>query len=145
MIAPEDYFYTEDHEWLRMVSEDVALVGITDYAQDQLGEVVYVELPQVGTSVEAGEAFGSIESVKASSELYAPVTGKVVEVNTGIEETPEQVNQSPYEEGWMIKIRVEDPTEVHGLMDAETYRYHVKRLDKDEEPAEEEEEESEEE
>lgn len=133
-MIPEDLLYTEEHEWLRRHADDVMVVGITDFAQEQLGEVVYVDLPEIGTQIVAGGEFGSIESVKASSELYSPVSGKVLEINTNLQENPELVNQSPFDEGWMVKIAIEDHSEIHGLMDSEAYSYHVKRLEKDEDP-----------
>ncbi|MCP4754668.1 MAG: glycine cleavage system protein GcvH [Proteobacteria bacterium] len=105
-----DLKYTEDHEWLS-VDGDIVVMGITDYAQDALSDIVYVELPEAGTVVEAGEAVGNIESVKAVSELFCPVSGEVVEINKDLEEEPELVNTGPYDEGWMMKIRI-DPAEI---------------------------------
>jgi len=123
MAYPADLKYTKDHEWLR-VSGDVAEVGITDYAQEQLGDVVYVSLPEVGTRVNAGEAFGSIESVKAVSELFAPAAGEVVEVNTALNDRPEVVNTSPHET-WMIRLRLADPNATGSLMDSAAYEKHI--------------------
>ena len=105
MEFPEELKYTEEHEWV-MVEEDLAVIGITDFAQDALGDVVFVELPEVGTVVEAGKAFGVVESVKAVSDIYAPVTGTVEEINDDLIDAPEIINTSPYEDGWMIKIRM---------------------------------------
>lgn len=121
MEFPEEIKYTEEHEWV-MVEEDLAIVGITDFAQDSLGDVVFVELPEVGTVVETGKAFGVVESVKAVSDIYAPVSGTVEEVNDDLIDTPEIINTSPYEDGWMIKIRMSDATDVDDLMDAEAYQ-----------------------
>ena len=121
MEFPEELKYTEEHEWV-LVEDDVITVGITDFAQDSLGDVVFVELPEVGARVEAGKAFGVVESVKAVSDIYAPVTGEVVEVNEELPDTPEILNTSPYEDGWMIKIKLSDPSELEDLLDADGYR-----------------------
>ncbi len=120
MDAPANLRYTKDHEWLR-VEGNVGVVGITDHAQDALGDVVFVELPQVGAEVKAGRPFGVVESVKAVSDLYAPVSGKVIEVNAGLPDNPEQINKDPYG-AWMIKIEMADPKEADGLMTADAYR-----------------------
>ena len=120
MDYPDDRKYTKDHEWIRL-SGDVAEVGITDYAQEQLGEVVYVELPEVGSCLAAGQSFGSIESVKAVSELFAPVGGEVVEVNDAVKGHPEAVNRDPHA-SWMIKIRVSDYSDTSGLLDSAQYQ-----------------------
>ncbi|MBR57545.1 MAG: glycine cleavage system protein H [Myxococcales bacterium] len=106
MVIRDDYRYTKDHEWVSL-DADVACVGITDYAQEQLGEVVYVELPTVGTSLSEGESFGVVESTKSVSDLYAPMAGEVVEVNSLLIDAPENINTDPYGDGWMIKMRVE--------------------------------------
>ncbi len=122
MNVPADLLYTDEHEWVRLEG-DVAVVGITDYAQHELGDVVYVELPEVGSTVEQGKPFGVVESVKAASDLYAPVSGEVVEVNTALEDAPELVNDDPYGEGWMIKVRPSNwEAEKANLLDAEAYR-----------------------
>ena len=120
MPYPPDRKYTNDHEWLRL-DGDVAEVGITDYAQQQLGDVVYMELPDVGKQITAGQVFGTIESVKAVSELFAPMTGLVVEVNEALKQHPEVVNTDPHAT-WMIKVRVSNPGEVAGLLDSNTYQ-----------------------
>ncbi len=120
MNFPEDLKYTKEHEWARQKGGKV-LVGITDFAQDQLGDVVYVELPAVGDEVKKGESFGVVESTKAVSELFAPVSGKVVEVNDPLVEAPETVNEDPYEEGWMIAIEPSDPKELAELLDVKAY------------------------
>ena len=121
MEFPEELKYTEEHEWV-MVEEDLAVVGITDFAQDALGDVVFVELPEVGTSVEAGKAFGVVESVKAVSDVYAPLTGTIEEVNDDLIDAPEIINTSPYEDGWMVKIRMAEASDADELMDAEAYQ-----------------------
>lgn len=121
---PQDLRYTTEHEWLR-VEDGRGRVGITWYAQDQLGDVVYVELPSVGERVEQGKPFGVVESVKTASDLYAPVTGTVVEVNDDLEHSPELVNQDPYGRGWMVVIEIERPQEVASLLDAAAYRARV--------------------
>jgi glycine cleavage system H protein len=120
MAHPSDRTYSKDHEWV-VVSGDIATVGISDFAQDQLGEVVYVDLPSEGDSLLAGESFGEIESVKSVSELFAPVSGEIVEVNTALSDTPETVNSDPHGAGWMIKVRVTDASALDGLMSAEDY------------------------
>ena len=117
---PGDRRYTPEHEWIKPEG-DQFVVGITAFAQDQLGDIVYVELPKVGERVEAGKAFGVIESVKTASDLYAPVTGEVVEVNSELVDQPQSVNDDPYEGGWMIKIRAADSDEVEKLLTAEQY------------------------
>ncbi|MDT8440879.1 MAG: glycine cleavage system protein GcvH [Desulfuromonadales bacterium] len=121
MDFPEELKYTEEHEWVQ-VEEDLAIIGITDFAQDSLGDVVFVELPEVGVRLDAGKAFGVVESVKAVSDIYAPVSGVVEEVNEELIDAPEIINTSPYEDGWLIKIRMSDTAEVDGLMEAEDYQ-----------------------
>jgi len=121
MEFPEELKYTEEHEWV-MVEDEVVTVGITDFAQDQLGDVVFVELPAVGTIVEAGKPFGVVESVKAVSDVYAPLSGEVVEINEELPDAPETINTSPYDDGWMIKIKLSDAAELEGLMDADAYQ-----------------------
>ena len=121
MEFPDDVQYTKEHEWARVEGNRVT-VGITDFAQEELGDVVYVELPKVGSVVEAMGTFGVVESVKAVSDLYAPVSGTVVEVNTRLEERPELVNHSPYGDGWMIVLQPSDPSELQQLLSAEAYR-----------------------
>ncbi|MBW2473152.1 MAG: glycine cleavage system protein GcvH [Deltaproteobacteria bacterium] len=121
MEFPEELKYTEEHEWV-MIEEDLAVVGITDFAQDALGDVVFVELPEVGTAVEAGKAFGVVESVKAVSDVYAPLTGTIEEVNDDLIDAPEIINTSPYEDGWMVKIRMAEASDADELMDAEAYQ-----------------------
>lgn len=125
LVFPDELRYAEDHEWVRVEAE-TATIGISDYAQDQLGDIVYVELPPVGKKLERGAEFGVVESVKAVSELYMPVGGEVVSVNNLLEDAPEKVNSAPYGDGWMIRIRLENPAEVDALFDSGTYR---KRLE----------------
>jgi len=120
MAYPDDRRYTKDHEWVRL-SGNMAEIGITDYAQQQLGDVVYMELPEVGSQVIAGQSFGSIESVKAVSELFAPVGGEVVEINTAVKDRPEAVNKDPHA-SWMIKVRVLNPSDASGLLDRAQYQ-----------------------
>jgi glycine cleavage system H protein len=119
-VDPEDRKYTKEHEWVKLEG-GVAVVGITSFAQDQLGDVVYVELPSVGDRVQMMKPFGVIESVKTASDLYAPVTGEVIEVNSQVADEPQLVNDAPYEGGWLIKIKPDDPSEIDGLMDAGQY------------------------
>ena len=118
--VPENLHYSKDHEWVR-VEGDTAVIGITDHAQDQLGDVVYVELPKAGDEFAANESFGSVESVKAVSDLYAPVSGTIVEANIILEDQPELVNASPYGQGWMIVIKLSNSKEMDGLMSAADY------------------------
>jgi glycine cleavage system H protein len=119
-MYPQDHRYTKDHEWIE-VAGDRGRVGITDWAQKQLGDVVFVELPEVGRTLKAGEQFGTVESVKAVSELYAPVAGEVVEVNAALAAKPEAINKDPYGEAWMIVLRIADPASLAGLLDASAY------------------------
>jgi len=121
MEFPEELKYTEEHEWV-LVEDDVVTIGITDFAQDQLGDVVFVELPEAGEQLQIGKPFGVVESVKAVSDVYAPVAGEVVDVNDDLADDPEMINQSPYEDGWMIKIRLSDAAELNDLMDVSTYQ-----------------------
>ena len=118
--VPEDLHYSKDHEWIR-VEGDVAIVGITDYAQNSLGDVVYVELPKKGEEFATNESFGSVESVKAVSEVFTPVSGEVVEVNEQLNDTPEKVNSDPYGEGWMVRMRMSNSGEVDSLLTAAEY------------------------
>ncbi len=120
MNFPEDLKYTREHEWARVKGKRVA-VGITEFAQDQLGDIVYVELPSVGDEVKKGEAFGVVESTKAVSDLFAPVSGKVVEVNDPLADAPETINHDPYEEGWMIQVEISDPKDLDDLLTAKAY------------------------
>ncbi|MBI3947068.1 MAG: glycine cleavage system protein GcvH [Armatimonadetes bacterium] len=121
MNVPPDLRYSKSHEWVRLENE-LATIGITDYAQDQLGDVVYIELPETGRLIHQEEVFGSIESVKAVSDLLSPVNGEIVEVNEDLADTPETVNEDPYAVGWMIIVRMDDPAEAQELLSAEEYR-----------------------
>jgi len=120
MSTPKDLRYSEEHEWVK-VEDGKARIGITHFAQSELGDIVFVELPQVGDDIKTNEPFGSVESVKTVSELYAPISGKVVEVNSGLEDSPEFVNESPYENAWMVVIEPTDVSEIDSLMTAEQY------------------------
>ena len=123
---PNDLKYTEEHEYVKTTEDgDVVLIGITDYAQGELGDVVYVELPAAGSSFGEHDVFGTIEAVKAVSELFCPVAGEVVEVNARLDKEPALVNSDPYGEGWMIKLRVESQADVDALMDPSAYRKHI--------------------
>jgi len=121
MNLPDDLKYTKDHEWLKLLGNDEALVGITDFAQQSLGDITYVEIPSDGDSFEAGASFGVVESVKAASDLYMPVDAEIVEGNQALEDAPEAVNQSPFDEGWIAKIKLTDPSQLETLMDAASY------------------------
>lgn len=120
MITPEDLRYSEEHEWVK-TEKDQVRIGITEFAQDELGDIVFVELPEEGDELEADEPFGSVESVKTVSELYAPVSGRVVEVNEELNDSPEFVNDSPYDKAWMVVIEPSDMSEVENLMTAQEY------------------------
>ena len=120
LIFPEDLSYSESHEWVRAEGK-IVKVGLSDYAQDQLGDVVFVELPEIGDSISRGDEFGTVESVKAVSELYLPVSGEVVSVNPALEDTPELLNNDPYKDGWMIEVRPANPEEMGDLFDSKAY------------------------
>jgi glycine cleavage system H protein len=122
MHFPEDLYYTREHEWLRLTQDNEAVVGITDFAQSQLGDIVFVDIPTVGQTLEAGAVFGTVEAVKTVSDLYLPVKATILEKNPLLETQPEKVNQDPYGEGWMIKIRLESPEAVSTLLRAEAYQ-----------------------
>jgi glycine cleavage system H protein len=122
--VPEGVRYTQDHEWLRVDGEE-GVVGITAYAAEQLGDIVFVELPGVGRRLERAAPFGVIESVKTASDIFAPTAGEVVAVNDSLASAPELVNSDPYGEGWMVRLRLDDPASVDGLMDAAAYRAHI--------------------
>jgi len=123
-MYPEDRRYTKEHEWIRLEG-DRGTVGITEYAQEQLGDVVFLELPEVGRKIAPGEVFGTVESVKAVSELYSPVAGEVVEVNSALVQKPEVVNSDPHGAAWMMKVKLADPAAIGGLMDARAYQAYV--------------------
>jgi glycine cleavage system H protein len=117
---PDHLRYTRDHEWA-LGKGDIYTIGISDYAQDQLGDVVFVELPEIGVLMEKGQEFGTVESVKAVSELFMPISGEVMEINDALEDSPELVNEDPYEGGWMIKVKAADPDQIEALMDRQAY------------------------
>jgi glycine cleavage system H protein len=124
MAYPANYRYTKEHEWVD-VKGGVAAIGITDYAQHELGDVVFVELPKVGAKLEVGKTFGTVESVKAVSDIYAPASGEVVEANEVLHNTPEKINTDPHTEGWLIKVRLANPAEIATLMDAAAYEAYI--------------------
>jgi glycine cleavage system H protein len=123
-MYPADYRYSKDHEWIK-VDGATATLGITDYAQQELGDVVFVEVPKVGTAVKSGQSFGTVESVKAVSEIFSPVTGEITETNAALSATPEKINSDPHGEAWLVKIRLSDPKEVSSLMDAAAYEAYI--------------------
>lgn len=118
---PADLKYAKSHEWVKLAADGTALVGITDYAQNSLGDITFIQLPKVGAALKTGETFGVVESVKAASDVYAPVAGTVLEVNQALDANPEKVNASPYAEGWMLKLKLADPSAAAGLLDAAGY------------------------
>lgn len=121
MSIPADLKYTKEHEWLKLLDGDEAIIGITDFAQNSLGDITFVEVPEVGDTFDAGESFGVVESVKAASDLYMPIAAEVIEVNETLEDSPESVNSSPYDDGWILKIKITDPAALEGLLDAAAY------------------------
>jgi glycine cleavage system H protein len=121
MNFPENLKYTKEHEWVA-IEDDVATVGVTEFAQSELGDIVFVEIETEGETLDKDEVFGTIEAVKTVSDLFMPLSGEIIEINEGLEDAPESVNESPYEEGWMIKIRLSDTSELEGLMDASGYK-----------------------
>lgn len=123
-MYPKEYRYTEEHEWVH-VAGSVATIGITDHAQEQLGDIVYVELPEVSSQVEASQSFGTVESVKAVSDIYAPVSGEVIEVNETLAEKPEKINSDPHGAAWLIKVRMSDPKQAEPLMSADKYQQYI--------------------
>ena len=125
MTFPEDLKYSKEHEWVR-VKGNVATVGVTDYAQDQLGEIVFVELPNEGEEFAKGEAFGVVESVKSVNDVYVPVSGKIMEINDPVVDSPEIVNEDPYSEGWLVKIEMSDPKDLKDLMTVTQYEAYIK-------------------
>lgn len=129
MNIPSDLKYTEEHEWLR-VDDNMVTLGITDYAQEELGDIVNIELPEEGDEVHRDESFGAVESVKASSEIFSPVTGKIIEVNEPLINAPETLNEDSYDEGWMVRIEVSDISELENLMDALAYEAYIKEESK---------------
>jgi glycine cleavage system H protein len=129
-MYPTDYRYTKDHEWIK-ADGTTGTVGITDYAQHELGDVVFVELPKPGTRLEAGQSFGTVESVKAVSEIYSPASGEVAEVNGELGNAPEKINQDPHGAAWLIKIKLSNPSELNALMDAAAYQAYIAEKQKD--------------
>jgi glycine cleavage system H protein len=123
-MYPADYLYSKDHEWIS-VKEDVGTIGITDFAQHELGDVVYVELPEAGDSFEANEPFGSLESIKAVSEIFCPISGEIIETNSILEEQPELINASPHQDAWLVRILITDPGELKELLSAEQYQEYL--------------------
>ena len=123
-MYPSDFHYTKDHEWVK-VEGPVATVGITEYAQEQLGDVVFAELPKVGAKLNAGQSFGTVESVKAVSEIFMPVSGEISEINSTLADTPENINKDPHGSAWLVKIKMSDASEVSKLMDAKAYEAYV--------------------
>lgn len=124
MEFPKDFLFTEDHEYAK-VEGDIAVIGVSEYAQEQLGDITYVELPQAGTKFSKGDSLGVIEAVKAASDIYSPVSGEVVEVNSDLESNPELINSDCYGKGWIIKLRLSNKEELSGLMNSEDYKSHV--------------------
>lgn len=122
MTIPNDRKYAKSHEWAKDEGDGVVTIGISEHAQDALGDIVFVELPSVGQTLNAGDEFGVVESVKAASDLYSPVSGEVTEVNSELENAPETINESPYENGWIIKVKASDIAELNALQDADTYK-----------------------
>ncbi|MEQ1841635.1 MAG: glycine cleavage system protein GcvH [Verrucomicrobiales bacterium] len=125
MNVPDHLRFSESHEWVDPAAPGTAAIGISDHAQAELTDVVYLELPEVGRQVKKGEAFAVIESVKAANDIYAPVSGEIVEVNSALAESPEAVNEDPYGSGWMVKIKLSDPAELNALMNGESYREYL--------------------
>ena len=126
MNIPSDLKYTDEHEWLRLEGDDIAYIGITDFAQSELGEIVYVEVDTVGESIDKGDVFGTVEAVKTTADLFMPVSGEILEFNEILDENegdaPETINEDPYEKGWIVKIKLSDPSELEALMDSEAYQ-----------------------
>jgi glycine cleavage system H protein len=129
---PENLYYTKEHIWVK-IENDVATIGITDYGQKQLGDVVFVDLPEVGREVESGEVIASVESIKAVSEVYSPVTGKIISVNEDLANDPSVINSDPYGDGWIADIQMSDPSEVEDLMTAEDYKAYLEEIESEEE------------
>ena len=123
-MYPEELHYTKQHEWVRL-TDDVGVVGITDHAQNELGDIVYVDLPRVGAKVEQAKTMGSVESVKAVSDIYSPLSGEVIEINDALATAPEKLNESPHGDGWLVKIRLSAPDEIQGLLAAADYEKYV--------------------
>jgi glycine cleavage system H protein len=129
-MYPSDYRYTKDHEWNRVEGSN-ATIGITDYAQKELGDVVFVEMPKIGAKLQAGATFGSVESVKAVSDIYSPVSGEVTEINSALVDTPERINSDPHGAAWLVKLRLDDAQQAAALMDAVAYQAYIAEKDKE--------------
>ena len=129
-MYPSDYRYTKEHEWVKAEGA-TGTIGITDYAQAELGDVVFVELPKVGTQLKSGQSFGTVESVKAVSEVFSPVSGEVLETNSALADSPEKINQDPHGAGWLVKVRLANSKEVAGLMDAAGYQAYIAKKSKE--------------
>ncbi|HWG58481.1 MAG TPA: glycine cleavage system protein GcvH [Candidatus Acidoferrales bacterium] len=129
-MYPSEYRYTKDHEWIK-VEGSTGTIGITDYAQHELGDVVFVELPKVGAALKAGESFGTVESVKAVSEIFAPVSGEVAEINSALADSPEKINQDPHGAAWLLKLRLANPADAAALMDAAAYQAYISEQSKE--------------
>ncbi|HKV48248.1 MAG TPA: glycine cleavage system protein GcvH [Candidatus Acidoferrales bacterium] len=129
-MYPSDYRYTKDHEWIKADGSN-GTIGITDYAQAQLGDVVFVESPKVGAKLKAGATFGTVESVKAVSEIYSPISGEVTEINAALADAPEKINSDPHGDAWLIKVRLDDPKELNALMDSVAYQAYIAEKDKE--------------
>lgn len=125
MKLPQDLKYTKDHEWVKVESEDVAVVGISDFAQSELGDIVYVEVETLDEELSSEEVFGTVEAVKTVSDLFMPVSGKIIAFNDTLEDEPELVNENPYDDGWIIKIKMSNPDELDNLLSADAYKEHV--------------------
>jgi len=128
-MYPNDYYYSQDHEWVKVEDGQIGVVGITDFAQKQLGDVVYVELPEVGTQLEFHQTLGVVESVKAVSDIYSPVSGEVVEVNQALNDNPELINEDPHGQGWIVKIKIKDESELQKLMSATEYEKYIEGIE----------------
>jgi glycine cleavage system H protein len=122
MEFPEELKYSKDHEWIKVGDDNEAYIGITDFAQSELGDIVYVDVDTEGDHMKAGEVFGTVEAVKTVSDLYLPISGEILEFNSSLEDEPEKVNEKPYEDGWMIKVKMDDPSELETLMTAGSYK-----------------------
>ena len=125
MNIPSELKYTKDHEWVK-IDGDIATIGITDFAQQELGDIVYVEIESIGETLDAEEVFGTVEAVKTVSDLFMPLSGEVLEFNAALEDTPESVNDDPYKSGWMIKVKIEDPSQISDLLDFDAYKQLIK-------------------
>ena len=126
MKAPDNLLYTKEHEWALFGKDDVVVIGITDYAQNQLGDIIFIEFPQIGEHISSGDLFGEIEAVKTVADLFAPVSGQIIEVNSSLEDSPNFINSDPYGSGWIIKVKINNLNEYNGLMSSDDYKEHIK-------------------